>query len=93
MPNETTVPPLSGISIELDCAPMTPRPDTYIGRVLKDTPLTVSDFYLHIGPVSFGNWEYKLHAGKEETYLQHKETYGQRITELYNNGNIRYGSW
>ncbi len=76
-------------SIELDCAPMTPRPDTYLPGVLKGTGLklgkTASRF--------FGNWEWIIPDDQEELYQKNVEVIAERITKLYNDGAIRYGSW
>jgi len=78
-------------TIEIDCAPMGPRPDQYIGGVLKGTGLKVEDF--EITNKFFGNWEWTLTAKKEKEFKAAKPTLKQRITKLYNDGKIRYGSW
>lgn len=79
-------------TIELDCAPATPRPDSYISGVLEGTGLKVEDFEL-VSKV-FGNWTWELREeSKEEAYAFAKELIKDRIVALYNRGCIRYGSW
>jgi hypothetical protein len=78
-------------SIEIDCAPMHPRPDTYLPWILEGTGLSVADFEL-VSKV-FGCWTYEVHKDKETLYQTHVDTIEQRIKSLYHSGRIRYGSW
>lgn len=78
-------------TIELDCPPCSPRPDTYMPFVLDGTCLTIDDFDLV--SKSFGNWTYECHKDKNELYMQNVSRIEQKITNLYNEGKIRYGSW
>ena len=78
-------------SIEIDCAPMRPRPDTYLPQIIEGTGLVVDDFKLI--SMLFGCWTYEVNADKEALYQTHVGTIEQRITALYNSGRIRYGSW
>ncbi len=76
-------------TIELDCAPGTPRPGDLISSVVKDTGLpkreTVSRF--------FGNWMWDYSDIPKEKWLKIQPTLKERIEKLYHNGLIRYGSW
>lgn len=76
-------------TIELDCAPGSPRPDAYIGKVLEGTGIEVRE------PVSklFGNWTWKFDDVSDEKWLLHNDTFAERIKELHSRGCIRYGSW
>ena len=76
-------------SIELDCAPGTPRPDTYIGGVIAGTGLEVRE------PAStfFGNWEWNYSDVDADTWEKIRPTLETRVKELYYEGCIRYGSW
>jgi len=74
--------------IALDCNSFSPRPDTYIVGVLEGTGLLAGD------PVStmFGNWEWEFEISDNE-WDNIVPTIRERITNLYNAGSIRYGSW
>ena len=80
------------LSIEIDCAPMTPRPETYFEGVIKDTGLTSDDF--HPPAKWFGNWKWILkNEDKQEVYRNAKPTMKTRLENLYNSGAVRYASW
>lgn len=83
-------------TIELDCAPGTPRPSTYIGDVVAGTPLehlpaahpdaTVSRF--------FGNWIWSFPMISDSDWTDKIRPIIQpRIKALYESGRIRYGRW
>ena len=76
-------------TIELDCAPGYPRPGNLIAGVIKGTGLkkreTVSRF--------FGNWIWDYSDVDPETWKKVQPILKERITALYNEGLIRYGSW
>lgn len=76
-------------SIEIDCAPFTPRPDTLLPNVLKGTGLKLKKPTLML----FGNWEWVIPKAQEKRYQKHKKLIKERITNLYKTGQIRYGSW
>ncbi len=82
-------------SIELDCAPGGIRPSDLIEGVLKDSGLTAKDFTT--SPPFFGHQVWILKEGskeRDELFRAHKyETFKPRITSLYNEGYIRYGTW
>lgn len=79
-------------TIDIDCPPMTPRPDAYIRGVLKDTPL---EKYLPRKPVSmfFGNWKWNFTDVPVEEWKEANPTIAERLTVLYKLGHIRYASW
>lgn len=82
-------------SIELDCAPGFARPGDLIGRVVAGTILqdrpeaapeaTTARF--------FGNWKWEFPGVSDDDWKQIQPTLKKRIVELYNQGQIRYGSW
>jgi hypothetical protein len=80
-------------SIELDCPPGGIRPNDLIAGVLKDTGMEASDF--DTGAPFFGHqtWVLKASANKDEMFSASKPTFKSRITDLYNSGIIRYGTW
>jgi hypothetical protein len=80
-------------SLELDCPPGSPRPNDLIDGVLKGTGLEVKDF--ETGNPFFGHqtWILKESANKDEIFTKNKPLFERRITELFNRGSIRYGTW
>lgn len=76
-------------TIEIDCRPMTPRPDSYIEGVIEDTGLPLRD------PVAkcFGNWTWDYSDVSPEEWKKAQELTAPRIKRLYDEGYIRYGSW
>lgn len=83
----------SKFSIELDCAPGSPRPDDLFPGVIEGTELKISDF--EIVSRLFGNWMFELKAGKARaaSFVSAKATLRKRVEALYHTGAIRYGSW
>jgi hypothetical protein len=80
-------------SIELDCPPGSIRPGDLIESVLDGSGLTAADF--ETGTPFFGHqtWVCKDEEAKMALFAAHKLTFKARITELYNDGFIRYGTW
>jgi hypothetical protein len=76
-------------TIEIDCAPMTARPDTYIAGIIDGLGLDLRD------PVNklMGNWTWDYSDVPDDHWISIKPTLAERITNLYNTGYIRYGSW
>lgn len=76
-------------TIELDCAPGAMRPGDLITGVIAETGLepreTVSRF--------FGNWTWDYSDIPADRWQELKPILAKRITALYNEGYIRYGSW
>lgn len=76
-------------TIDLDCAPMTARPGTYIEGVLEGTGLTAGE------PISriFGCWTWAFDVPREKWESKIQPIIKPRIEDLYHSGAIRYGSW
>jgi len=76
-------------TIELDCAPGKLRPGDLIADVIAGTNLperdTVSRF--------FGNWMWDYSDVPADQWKAARPVLEARITALYNDGLIRYGSW
>ena len=77
--------------IEIDCPPGPDRPGHYLPQVLEGTELKEDDFINTSR--SFGNWIFKLKAGKDELYDQEREKIKAALEGLYNGGYVRYCSW
>lgn len=78
-------------SIELDCAPMTPRPSTLLPGVLKGTGIKLDPE--KPSGTFFGNWTWDIPADQCEAYEKVRSTIAERVKALYHSGHIRYGSW
>lgn len=79
-------------SIELDCPPGNPRPWDLIEGVLKNTGFTLNDFAQT--PAVFGHVSWILRdSAKTKAYMEIRPFIKERVTALYNQGLIRYGSW
>lgn len=76
-------------SIQLDCAPMTPRPDTLLPDVLKDTGIVLGE----PDSMLFGCWSWTIPPEQEAAYCAARDTIRERIEALYHNGAIRFGGW
>lgn len=78
-------------TIELDCAPESPRPDTYIAAVVADTYAQL----VLAHPVSklFGCWTWAFDVLTDDEWIEVQKVTRPRIEALYNAGLIRYGSW
>lgn len=79
---------MSEQTIELDCPPGSPRPSDLIGGViagLLPEREAVSKF--------FGNWTWNYSDIPTDKWNEVKPILKDRITTLYNMGQIRYGSW
>jgi hypothetical protein len=76
-------------TIEIDCAPGATRPGHLYPGVIEGTGLDARE------PVSrtFGNWVWDYSDVSQETWEVAQPILEQRITALYNQGQIRYGSW
>jgi len=78
-------------TIELDCAPGATRPGTLFPGVIEGTNLTTEDF--RISGTVFGKWTFVVNKDKDELFENSKEVFKERVSDLYNSGRIRYGSW
>jgi hypothetical protein len=76
-------------TIELDCAPGGIRPGDLIEGVLAETGLPVFE----AGSKLFGNWTWSFGPEHDEVFAKAKPIIKGRITSLYHDGLIRYGSW
>lgn len=77
-------------SIDLDCPPGAMRPGHLIGYVIEGLGLTC------LNPDAtpfFGAAEYLFEVDKAEWIEKYQPTIKERVTKLYNDGIIRYGSW
>lgn len=80
-------------TIQMDCPPGEPRPWDLIDGVLLNTGLTSNDFTQ--SPSWFGHvtWALKDDPVLHLKYAAHRETIKERVTSLYHQGFIRYGTW
>ena len=76
-------------TIELDCAPGATRPDGLIDGVIKGTKLPKRE---KTG-IFMGNAVWDYNDIPEEDWNESVPIIKERITALYHNGSIRYGSW
>ena len=79
------------MSVEIGCAPFAARPDTHFNNMCATCGADPSWFTP--GPRSFGDWEWHVKPEHEANYLAIKPAVEQYLTNLYNQGHIRYGSW
>ena len=78
-------------SIELDCAPGSPRPGDLLPDVIKGTALKLdANAPDH---AFFGCWTWYIPEEQNAAYEAAKATLELRIKRLYAAGAIRYGSW
>lgn len=80
---------MSEQTIELDCAPFAARPDEYIDDVIAGTGLPKREAVSRI----FGNWTWDYSDIDPAEWAKIQPILKSRITNLYNSGAIRYGSW
>ena len=76
-------------SIELDCPPGEPRPGDLISGVIEGTGLPKRESCSRV----FGNWKWDYSDVDPDEWQKIRPTLKERITRLYENGVIRYGSW
>jgi len=76
-------------TIELDCPPGSPRPGDLIDSVIEGTGLPKKDDCSRF----FGNWTWDYSEVSDEKWEKAQPILEERITQLYNEGWIRYGSW
>ena len=53
----------------------------------------IAAFFEEDIPKSFGNWTFIVKEEFTDLYLEHKSLFKERITNLYNSGQVRYASW
>ena len=76
-------------TIVLDAPPFSTRPDELLLIALKGTSLAPREANTRI----FGAWEFDYSDIDSETWNVARKVLQENITELYNQGLIRYGSW
>lgn len=76
------------VNVGIDCAPGSPRPDSYIGKVFEKFGVTPSE------PISkcFGAWTWEFES-TEQTYRDNKVWLKEYMDGLYNSGRIRGAEW
>lgn len=80
---------MSEQTIELDCPPGSPRPGDLIGDVIKGTGLPIRNDVCRF----MGCWKWDYKDIPEAAWKTAQPILKERITELFNRGIIRYGSW
>lgn len=76
-------------TIELDCPPGFPRPGHLIAGVIEGTGLPLRESVSRL----FGEWTWDYNDIPENRWREIQPKLQERITALYNDGVIRYGSW
>ena len=77
-------------TIELDCPPGSPRPGDLIRGVIDG--LGIEPMTFNVTPI-FGCAEYVFKIDQATWEREYQPTIKERITALYKQGAIRYGSW
>jgi hypothetical protein len=75
--------------IELDCAPLGPRPDSYIITVVSSLNIPIKE------PISkfFGCWKWDFSHVSDEIWNASLPVIKTRIINLHSKHAIRYGRW
>ena len=81
----------STYSIEIDCPPFTPRPDTHFSNLCKEC--SIDAVWFNNPTKSFGNWEWTVKQEYEKNYQEKQSAVKNYLTSLYRSGSIRYASW
>jgi hypothetical protein len=76
-------------TIELDCAPGMTRPGDLIAGVIEGTGLPEREACSKF----FGNWTWDYSDIPADVWEATKQVRKERVTALYHQGMIRYGSW
>ena len=76
-------------TIELDCAPGSPRPGDLYPSVIEGTGLETRESVARV----FGMWIWDYNDIPAEKWEAAKPTLKKRIEDLYYQGLIRFGSW
>jgi hypothetical protein len=79
------------LSIEIDCAPGTMRPDGHFSNMCGQ--LGISEMWFHSPSKFFGNWEWVVKESHRSDYKSKQDQIETYLTALYKNGYIRYASW
>lgn len=76
-------------TIELDCAPGMTRPGDLIAGVIKGTGLEAKE----AAGKFFGEWTWVYNDVPAEDWKKLQPVLKERVTALYHQGLIRFGSW
>ena len=77
--------------IIIDCLPLQRILNNILEDILSYTKLNINDF--KITSKSFGEWTFKLYIDKNNEYLEELDNIIGKLTDNYNNGNIRYAEY
>ena len=80
-------------TISIDCAPGTPRPDSYIKGIIAGTGLPQENLDQLITSRFFGEWTWQFKDISEDIWLNAEPLIATRLTELYYSDRIRYADW
>jgi hypothetical protein len=75
--------------IEIDCAPLMPRPNVYYKQAIEGTGLAEKE----PSNMLFGQWTWDYSDVSTEDWLKVNPIIGERLKSYYNLGFIRYASW
>lgn len=78
-------------TIEIDCAPGSPRPGDLLPGILEGTGVTIDPE--NTFQRFFGWWGWYVPEDQVEAYQKAKPVIKARIEALYARGTIRAGSW
>lgn len=83
------------IHIEIDCAPGTPRPNSYLGPALRMIDYNYGDTLPKYNNSFFGNWTWDLTDEVPEDYSPNEHTNALReyFVDLDEKGLTRYSTW
>ncbi len=80
----------SKYTLEIGCAPGAVRPGDLLPLVLEGTGVDLSNVE---SSKIFGDWEWVIPEDQTEIYSKARSIIQARISVLYDQGRIRYGSW
>ena len=81
----------STYSVEIDCRPGTPRPNTHFSSMCVNCEVDPSWF--NLPSKCFGNWEWTVKPEYVKSYQEKQDRVGTHLNALYESGSIRYASW
>ena len=76
--------------IQLDCAPLQQRPNELLPIALRGTRLPMKDA---CSQKTFGCWTFDYSDVEPDVWSQARPLLEANITRLYEQGQIRFGSW
>lgn len=78
-------------SVEIDCQPGITRPGDIFNTICENCNL--KEDWFNKPTKIFGNWEWIVKPEYEEIYKEHQYKVKEQLTQMYNNGSVRYASW